>query len=258
MDPGEGVEHELPVHTVMISAFYMDKTEVAKATWDEVYTWATNHRYSIDSGVNVAANHPARMVSWYDCVKWCNARSEKEGRTPCYTVGGNVYKSGKCAPDCNWSANGYRLPTEAEWEKAARGGLNGRRFPWNDLNITHTNACYDSSPCYAYDTSVTRRFHPAFNGTYPYTIPVGYFANGYGVYDMAGNVQEWCWDWYDDTYYANSPGSDPRGPASGTYRVLRGGGSGDLALFCRVAYRSGALPDYTEHVGFGFRCVRGL
>jgi len=223
----EGSSDERPVHTVYVSAFYMDRCEVTKALWDEVYTWALSNGYGFDrAGSGKADNHPVHTVSWYDVVKWCNGRSQKEGRTPCYTVGGVVYKTGQSAPACNWSAPGYRLPTEAEWEKAARGGADGHRFPWSDTDtIQHGRANYYSSTSYSYDTSPTRGYHPAYNdGVYPYTSPVGSFsANGYGLYDMAGNVWEWCWDWYGSSYYGSSPGSDPRGPATGSYRVLRGG-----------------------------------
>jgi formylglycine-generating enzyme required for sulfatase activity len=234
---------ELPVHTVYVSAFYMDKYEVTKAKWDEVATWASSHGYDITvaGGLGKAANHPVHNVTWYECAKWCNARSEKEGRTVCYTVGGSVYKTGDNAPVCNWSVNGYRLPTEAEWEKAARGGLSGKRFPWGDT-IQHTRANYYSSSLNSYDTSSTRGFHPAYNdGSDPYTSPVGAFtANGYGLYDMTGNVWEWCNDWYGG--YSSASQTNPKGSTSGSYRVFRGGGWNNYADGSRIACRSNYPP----------------
>ncbi|MCX7002242.1 MAG: formylglycine-generating enzyme family protein, partial [bacterium] len=254
-----------PNHTVTLSAFYMDKYEVTSQQWRDVYIWATDNGYELNAGNAKAPNHPAHSVTWYDCVKWCNARSEKEGLTPCYytaAVQTQIYRIGQIGltNDCvNWSANGYRLPTEAEWEKAARGGAVGMRFPWSSVQtISRAQANYYGNPMYfTYDLG-PEGYNPLFTpGGYPYTSPVGYFApNGYGLYDMAGNVYEWCWDWYDDTYYSSSPSSNPTGPATGTYRVLRGGLWASGADDGRVAYRYRNLPD-GPHYFIGFRCMRG-
>ena len=252
---GDGNTAELPVHTVAVSAFTMDRYEITKALWDEVATWAAANGYDIgpEDGSGKAADHPVWNVSWYEAVKWANARSEREGFEPCYRVGGIVYRTGENAPECNWSVSGYRLPTESEWEKAARGGAEGHRFPWSDTDtIQHSRATYYSSSFFSYDTSPTQGAAHAAGGT----SPVGSFApNGYGLYDMAGNVWELCWDWYDETTYGSSPESDPRGPASGWNHVQRGGGWGYLPYFCRVAFRGSSWPVYVGY-DLGFRLVR--
>ena len=254
----ESYSDERPQHTVDVSAFYMDATEVTEAKWDEVYTWATANGYSFDnSGSGKATNHPVHTVNWYDCVKWANARSEMEGLTACYTVSGEVVRAGTAVPVCDFVADGYRLPTEAEWEKAARGGAANRRFPWSDTStIQHTRANYYASPG-GYDTNPTSGYHPDYDtGGYPYTSPVGSFApNGYGLYDMAGNLYEWCWDRYGSSYYASSPSTDPRGPVSGSYRVVRGGSWNGHASYCRVAFRNYTSPGYGSS-DLGFRLVR--
>jgi formylglycine-generating enzyme required for sulfatase activity len=157
-----------------------------------------------------------------------------------------------------WTANGYRLPTEAEWEKAARGGASGHRFPWSDVDtITWSRANYDAWPSeYSYDVNPTGGRHPSFDtGGYPFTSPVGYFAaNGYGLYDMAGNVWEWCWDWYDA--YSSGLQSDPRGPVSGSSRVARGGSWYNYANGCRAAARDSHDPSFrNSSTSIGFRSV---
>jgi formylglycine-generating enzyme required for sulfatase activity len=262
----ESYSGETPQHTVSVGAFYMDKYEVTSNLWAEVYTWATNKGYSFGTAWGgKAANHPVHNVDWFDAIAWCNARSQRDGFTPCYTnANGTVYANAAAnsfAGGCNWAAGGYRLPTEAEWEKAARGGVANRRFPWDDANtIQHARANYDAAPeSYAYDTSPTTGYHPGAGGTNPRTMPVGSFApNGYGLYDMAGNVWEWCWDWYSSTYYSSSPASDPQGPAGPpTYRVVRGGSWNFSARIARVANRESYYPD-SESYDFGFRCARGL
>ena len=206
-------------YSLRVDAFFMEATEVTKAQWDRVYSWAVTNGYSFENaGSGKASSHPVHSVSWYDCVKWCNARSEKEGRSPCYTVGNEVYKTGEGRhPACNFTANGYRLPTNDEWEYVARGGLAGGRFPWGDM-IAHDNANYCGVNWPGHDADQAYGFHPDYEvGGYPYTSPVGQFAaNGYGMHDMAGNVWEWCWDtqesyrnvrggsWFDSGFHARS------------------------------------------------------
>ena len=265
----DGDRNALPVHSVQISAFFMDKFEVSREKWLDVYSWAIGHDYSFGNGGSFkAVTHPVHTINWWDAVKWCNARSEKEGLTPCYytteaqTI---VYRSGNenITNACvNWSANGYRLPTEAEWEKAARGGLNAKRFPWGDT-IAHSNANYNAKPgSYAYDVSPTSVYHPDYqSGATPYTSPVGSFAaNGYGLYDMSGNLWEWVWDWYDATYYGQPAATqdNPRGPTGvSSNRVLRGGFWSYYAFYARCADRFVNGPGYAFY-NVGFRCVRGL
>lgn len=268
---GDGLDGEadaLPTHTVTVSAFFMDTKLVTYVLWQQVYQWATNHGYSFEnSGMGKAANHPVQTVNWYDTVKWCNARSEMEGVTPCYFASAaltNVYRVGSIDvpnPWVNWSAEGYRLPTEAEWEKAARGGFNGHRFPWSDTDTINTIRAnyYANTTAYAYDVSVTMGNDSTFNdGVEPYTSPVGYFApNGYGLYDMTGNVAVWCWDVYGS--YSNGLQADPRGPASGSDRTTRGGtwccGPDRSSDQCRNAKRDHG-PANAFGYGLGFRCVR--
>ena len=256
---GDGASWELPLHTVYVSAFYMDKYDVTKALWDDVYNWAVTNGYSFDYGAaGKASNHPAQYVTWYDAVKWCNARSEKEGRTPAYyTSAGQtmVYRTGQTNVQNDWVKwnNGYRLPTEAEWEKAARGGLSGQRYPWGNI-ISESLANYHGNPgYYAFDLGPDGLNINFTSGGYPYTSPAGYFApNGYGLYDMAGNVWQCCWDWYGS--YSSGSQTDPHGPTSGPYRIIRGGSFFSNAIGCSTAARTGTEPPY-ESSELGFRTV---
>ena len=206
------------------------------------------------------------MDGWYDAVKWCNARSEKSGLDPAYFIDRNrtteaVYRTGKLellASNVNWDANGYRLPTESEWEKAARGGLDGKRFPWGD-EATGSDCNFLGSG-------------DAFEGAENATTPVGYYngnqlpagpdrANGYGLYDMAGNVWEWCWDWYSDTSFED-PGAtlpDTRGlpQAFNGDRVMRSGSWNFAAIDSSVAVRLCPRADREAPI-YGLRTARSV
>lgn len=256
-NPPLGIPVELPVHTVTTNAYLIAKHELSGAEWESVRTWGLAHGYTdLQAGSAKSPNHPVQNITWFAAVKWCNARSEKEGLTPCYTINGQPFRTGTGAPDCLWTASGYRLPTEAEWERAARGGRTAKLFPWGDT-ITHPQANYISLADLPYDISSTRGYHPSFSyGGSPYTAPLGSFsANDYALADTAGNVREWCWDWADVNYYAVSPSLNPRGPAFGTQRAARGGSWASDALQCRSSSRAGFGPS-DDFYDTGLRLAR--
>jgi formylglycine-generating enzyme required for sulfatase activity len=227
---------------VTVSAFYMGKYEVTQAEYEAVM--GTNPSYF------KGANLPVERVSWYDAAEYCNRLSQKEGLTPAYTIDkGRSDPNNTNSDDTvrwlvtwNANANGYRLPTEAEWEYACRAGTT---TPFNTgNNITTGNANYDGNNPYDNNAKGTYRER---------TTPAGSFApNPWGLYDMHGNVWEWCWDWYE---YTSGMQTNPRGAVSGANRVQRGGGWGSSAALVRSAYRGHYTPSNRIY-NLGFRLVR--
>jgi formylglycine-generating enzyme len=267
-------------YDIFTSAFFMDKFEVSKSVWDTVYNWAITNGYSFSSaGTATGSNHPVTGISWYDAVKWCNARSQREGLTPVYYANAartQVYKTGQVVLDNNWvswEANGYRLPTVAEWIKAYRGGQGAGHFPWpsyfgsREDNINPSLANYSSSGDPFENTSDW--------WSYRNTTPVGYYngsqtpqgsnnPNGYGLYDMAGNAGEWCWDreftsWYSS--YAEARDDNSKGPnyGQGAKRYWSGGMSywafGDMYAVTASSGYSPASASSSD-TSVGLRCVR--
>jgi formylglycine-generating enzyme required for sulfatase activity len=236
-------EDESPRHTVYLGAFYMDKYEVTNAQY-RAFVQATGHKEPEGFGLVKAEGGNYTVVSgfkpWSDesyngdnqpvvCVTWSDARAYAE-----------------------WA--GKRLPTEAEWEKAAREGLVGKRFSWGDDWPPPPEAGNFADAAFKAAFPDATYFIPGYDDGYAYTAPAGSFApNGYGLHDMAGNVWEWCADWYDSGYYAKSPRENPEGPNSGTSRVLRGGSWYGYLLRC--ANRSYLNPTYAYNY-IGFRCAQ--
>ncbi len=260
--PEPGVPATVP-GDVFVSPFFMDRHLVTRALWTEVHTWAVANGYVIaqPSGIQSKPdNHPVVDIGrWHDLLKWCNARSEREGLVPAYYSDealARVFRTGQGAVHVNWHA-GYRLPTEAEWERAARGGAERRRFPWGDT-ISHEQANYLAAPDpgrRAFDVNPVSGYHPDhFTAPIPYSNPVDAFPpNAYGLFDMYGNVFQMCWD-YNGPYSSVTTRIDPRGPPAsyGPHHILRGHAWSFNAHEDGVAFRitSQVYPR-------GFRCVRG-
>ncbi|MCI4648396.1 SUMF1/EgtB/PvdO family nonheme iron enzyme [Phaeodactylibacter sp.] len=237
----EGGSDEKPVHSVTVSDFYIGRHEVTFEEYD-AYCEATGKSKPDDEGWG-RARRPVIYVSWHDAVAYCNWRSQQEGYQPVYTISGDRVTA-------DWSANGYRLPTEAEWEFAARERGKNVQFG-NGKDIARASELnFDASESYKTRYSVV--------GTYrKQTVPVGSLnsPNELNLHDMSGNVWEWCWDWYDSDYYNNSSSRNPRGSSTGSRRVLRGGSWSNGPAGLRCAYRNGGSPD-RRYDDIGFRLSR--
>jgi formylglycine-generating enzyme required for sulfatase activity len=219
-----GRDNDEVQHQVTLSAFYMGKYQITQAEYQ--YVMETNPSSFKGSTL------PVEGVSWYDVAEYCNRLSQREGLTPAYTINGtNV--------TCNWNANGYRLPTEAEWEYACRAGTTTPFSTGN--NITSDQANYDGN--YPYNNNATGIYRKR-------TTVVGSFApNPWGLYDMHGNVWEWCWDWYGS--YSSGAQTNPSGPVSGDDRVIRGGSWSDGGQDLRSSFRIGnGQSSRSSDVGF--------
>jgi formylglycine-generating enzyme required for sulfatase activity len=219
---------EQPVHSVQISSFFMDSTEVTQADFNTLLGFNPSN-FTGDT------KRPVETVTWFDAVLYCNARSKRDGKDTCYTYTGRTMSGSYCTAlagiACNFTKKGYRLPTEAEWEYACRAAT-VTDYYWGGATIDN----------YAWYTSNSGSATHAVAGKLP---------NAWGLYDMSGNVWEWCWDWYGSTYYSASPSMDPTGPISGSPRVLRGGSWSISASYLRSASRSDITPgDRFDNIGF--------
>ena len=289
----KGQQDESPKHIVRLSSFYIDRFEVSIKQWGEVTDSSFSEGYQFSESQQFPKrgpgwftgadrlDFPMNMISWFDAVKWCNARSEYMGRLPLYydsdtnDIIRNQDLSSLTNVSVYWNRSGYRLPTESEWEKAARGIASGYKFPWgNSIDGSMANYKLSGDPFddgstpvgyYSGRQEIVSRA-ASFGGE---SRATGDMKNFYNLYDVVGNVSEWCWDWYDGSWYDDSKNShrDDRGPSRGQLSVVdpvkvhRGGGfkndnSSELGESLRIAFRGVAYPrEYSTSIGI--RTVRG-
>ncbi len=222
-DNGDG--DEKPAHKVQVSAFYMDTCEVTQKAYEALL--------QNNPSKSKAPDKPVEQVDWYHALLFCNMRSLKEGLKPCYDPKTLA---------CDFAANGYRLPTEAEWDYACRAGTQGKYSCGNDPAKLRNYAWYKAN---------------AGQTTHPVAQKA---PNPWGLYDMHGNVAEWCQDFYSENQYAKKESQDPRGPSAGDKCVLRGGSWRTSEDGCRASARNSETPRFADACfgsdAYGFRCVR--
>jgi len=224
-------DDEAPVHEVRLDAFLMDRYEVTQSQWARLA--GQSEWLAGDPSHFKGPNRPVEMISWDLAALYCNVRSRDEGLEPCYDE-----ETGKC----NFEADGYRLPTEAEWEYACRAGAGADFHFGSDSRLLKQHAWYAEN--------ASKKTHPVGKKK----------PNAWGLYDVHGNVAEWCNDYYQEDYYRTSPAENPRGPEDGEQYVLRGGAWNCTADACRASRRVGEDPGFADACfardAIGFRCVR--
>ena len=219
---GDGFLPERPAHQVTVSSFLISKFELTQKQWIQALGYNPARSW--------ADNQPVESVSWKDAVNYCNSRSSIEGLDQCYKT-----ENGKIV--CDFSQKGYRLPTEAEWEFAARGGLLSKNTKYSgNSNLTEVAWFYNDADNKTHDVGLKN-------------------PNELGIYDMSGNVWEFCWDYFSDTYYSAAPQTNPTGPINSQYRSLRGGSWADDYVFNRVYYRN-YYGENDRGTNVGLRLVR--
>jgi len=225
MGDENGDTDEKPAHRVQVSAFYLDTREVTQKAYESLLEQ--------NPSKSKAPDKPVEQVDWYHAVLYCNMRSLKEGLKPCYDPKTLA---------CDFEANGYRLPTEAEWEYACRAGTQTRYSFGSDAAKLRASAWFKAN--------ADQTTHPVGQ-----KVP-----NPWGLFDMHGNVAEWCHDVYRETYYQKNEANNPRGPATGDKRVLRGGSWRTSEEGCRSSVRHSETPRFADACfgsdAYGFRCVR--
>jgi formylglycine-generating enzyme required for sulfatase activity len=225
MGDDQGEDEEKPAHRVQVSEFYMDTCEVTQASFEALMGKNPSKFKSPDQ--------PVERVSWLSAIQYCNMRSRKEGLKPCYNTETLA---------CDFAADGYRLPTEAEWEYACRAGGATQWSCGEDAGKLEAHAWIKSN--------AAKTTHPVKQKA----------PNAWGLYDMHGNVAEWCHDFFAEGYASAQDAKDPLGPAEGEERVVRGGSFQNSGEGCRSAARASQTPRFADACfgfeAYGFRCVR--